>query len=426
MKFNVHFFVMLLIASVISVADILIYVFKLDYWLAIAISFAIATCIIFINRKKIKIKTDFEKYDIIMFIMLVLTLLAKVFLADEVWDTNNYHIYLQETPFIDKINFDFFPGRTINSFLFPLGDRMHYFFRLIFGYRFGTILSWYAVIVAYYQTKSLIRTVSKSNSKYIPIYANLCYLIHVIYGYICVYHIDLLSMIFILELVYIAFEKENFIKDKQTLYLSFLYSGIATGIKVSNIIIIFVLYFFILVKNIKNLKDIKIQDIPICIILFVLPFGTYAYDNFIQTGSILFPYYNNIFKSRYFANISWHDINFGLPNILYALVWPILISIDPLLGYDYYVYDFSWLMGYVVTISYIIYALIKHKNIKEDKVFQLSILSLIISIVWAKFLMGYARYACYIPILYIVIFASIGIKLEKVDIDKETNKKVYR
>ena len=47
---------MLLIASVISVADILIYVFKLDYWLAIAISFAIATCIIFINQKNCNIK----------------------------------------------------------------------------------------------------------------------------------------------------------------------------------------------------------------------------------------------------------------------------------------------------------------------------------------------------------------------------------
>lgn len=75
---------MLLIASVISVADILIYVFKLDYWLAIAISFAIATCIIFINQKNIKLKTDFEKYDIIMFIMLVLTLPAKVFVAESI------------------------------------------------------------------------------------------------------------------------------------------------------------------------------------------------------------------------------------------------------------------------------------------------------------------------------------------------------
>lgn len=422
MKFNIHFFVILIIASVVSFADILIYAFKLNYWLAIAISFAIATCIIFANRKKIKLKTDFNKFDFIFFGILLINFVHKIVKADQEWDTCNYHIYLQENPFIDKINFDFLPGKIVNSFLFPLGDRIYYLFRKILGYRLGVVPSFYAIVVLYYQAKKLIKDVCNTDKEIlVSILANMSYLVYIIFSLVGTYYIDIFSVIFIIEIIYLSCSTNNFIKEKSILYLSFLISGLAVGIKISNIVPIFVTYVYILIKNFKNLKDIKIKDFPICMILFLFPFIVYAYDNFIQTDSFLFP----LLKSNVFGEFEWRDTRFGIPNILYSFIWPFVIIFNPKRGYDIDCYDFVWPIGYLIVILYIIYALIKHKKIKEDKTYQMSVFAFVMTIMWTIFLMAYTRYASFLTTLYITVFASLVLKVNNLKIEKMKKIMIY-
>jgi hypothetical protein len=98
------------------------------------------TCIgILIKRKKIGISIDFNKIDILFYIGLAIITVFTIIYPDSFWDTKSYHIYLQQNPFVNKINFDFFAGRNLNSFQFPIADRVYYLFRYILGYRLGTI-----------------------------------------------------------------------------------------------------------------------------------------------------------------------------------------------------------------------------------------------------------------------------------------------
>jgi hypothetical protein len=126
-------------------------------------------------------------------------------------------------------------------------------------------------------------------------------------------------------------------------------------------------------------------------------------DNYIQTQNPIFPFLNNIFKSEYYNFVNGNDINFGIPNLWYAFIWPIEVTIYPLKGYDFYVVDPLWGMGYIVCLINIMY---RYK--KKDIIWKLSMIGIICSIVWAVFLNGYTRYALVIPILfYIVIISSI-------------------
>lgn len=295
---------------------------------------------------------------------------------------------------------------------------MHYLMRSILGYRLGTILSYYSQIILYYQTKKLIKILTKSESKLVPIIANMSFLVYIMYVMVGTYYIDIFSTIFIMEIICLSFEHKNFFENKGSLYLSFLYTGLATGIKVPNVIPITVVYVFILIKNIKNLKYIKWYDIGICIALFLTPFIVYVIDNVRQTGSIMFPYYNNIFKSEYFGDFSWHDKNFGIPNVLWSLIWPFVIIIDPKKGYDAEYYDFMWPIGYAIILIYIGYAIIKHKKIKEDLTFQMAVLSFTLTIIWAIFLMAYTRYCEFLPALYIVVFSTFILNISKLNIAK--------
>lgn len=225
---NIHFFIMLIISSIVFLADILIYTFKLNYWIAIAIGTSICGIVIFINRKNLKLRTDCEKLDIICFILIFCLSFIRFFQYDNYFDTVHYHIYMQENPFTDKINFDFFPGRVVTSFTYPLGDRMHFLMRNILGYRLGNILTVYSLIILYYQAKELIKFITNSDSKLVTILANMAYMIGIILEFLCKYYVDIFSTIFIMQVILMLFKSDNFVKEKNTLYMSFLISGIAT------------------------------------------------------------------------------------------------------------------------------------------------------------------------------------------------------
>lgn len=414
MKINIHFLIILIIAIISIITDGFIYIFKLSYLIALIISLLITGILFYFIKKKhnLMIKSDFNKLDFIFIGILIIEIITQIWEPDLSYDVRNYHIYLQENPFIDKINFDFFAGRTINSFLFPLGDRMFYIFRYMLGYRLGTILSYYVLLCLYYQTKNLISIVTNSKNKYIPIFASCIFCINIIYLMLGNYYIDLLGVVFILELINIAIESNDFFIRKYKLYLSFLISGIATSIKCSNIILIFPIYLFILIKNFKDLKKLKPIDYILSIILFIVPFIIYFIDNLIQTGSPIFPYYNSILKSEWFDNISWQDPNFGIPNIIYSIVWPIIVNIAPLKTYDTYIVDYIWGIGYLVIVIYLIVSIISKRYNNKDKVFELSLLAFVMSITWAIGLMGYIRYAIILPIMYMsTIFGIIITKI---------------
>ena len=157
--------------------------------------------------------------------------------CDYSYDTKNYHIYIQEHFFDDKINEDLFVGRTINSFLFPLGDRMYYMFRYFYGYRLGVCISFYTLIIMYYQMKNILKTmIPNISNKKLFAFSIMPAFLWTVNEFIGTYYIDNLSCIILLELIYIFVKQENIFKDKHNLYYIAILLGIATGIKLPNLI----------------------------------------------------------------------------------------------------------------------------------------------------------------------------------------------
>ena len=379
MKINFHFFVVLFIAVVAILCDLLIYITKIDYGIALCLSAFVCTIvtILFFKKKSIKITFDYEKKDIFIFIAFILLIIVQSFLKpDFPYDVKSYHIYLQENAFADKLNFDFFPGRIFCVFLFPLGDRMHYIFRYLLGYRLGTVFSSYILVVIYYQVKRILENLS-NNKKSKSLFAYGILTIFVLSDFYGSYQIDNLGLVFLLELFYITFFKDDLIKNKKLLFFAIFLSGISIGIKVSNAFFVAILVLYGIIKNRKDLKTLRIRDLLISLFLILIPYIVYLYDNYKQTGSPLFPYYNSIFKSEYFGLYNWKDLRFTQKNIFFdSILWPLnafLIQLD--YGHNKaqdITREVCLAVYYIFTYFYTISSIIRKKV--KNKLFNLSIL----------------------------------------------------
>lgn len=147
---------------------------------------------------------------------------------------------------------------------------MNYIFVNFLGYRFGAILYWYVSIVIFYQIKNFLNYIipeMKDKAKIIIATMILCtFSVNLCFGE---YSIDIYSTVILLELLYIAIRNINIFEFKNYLYLSIFLAGVATGIKISNIVFVGVILLYISISSFKKLKNIKVYDVLICIIVFL-------------------------------------------------------------------------------------------------------------------------------------------------------------
>lgn len=412
-KSSIHFFNILVIAIIALIIDYIIYITNFSYsTIVIPIStIVIGIYILLLKKGILKLTKNFEILDLIFCIGIIAFAISKISIPDFSYDVRNYHIYLQENIKTDKINFDFFTGNIINGFLFPLGDRIYYISRFFLGYRLGTILSYYSIIVIFYQTKNILKLFFE-NHQLLSLCSTICYSSFILRQWTGTYYIDSLSVIFLLEIIYYVL-KETILKNRKLLFFITLLSGIATAIKITNLILIIPIAVFVLIKERKYIDKKIILNFIISIIIFCLPFLIYVIDNLKQTGNPIFPYYNNIFKSNFFGEFSWKDSRFGIPSLKHAIIWPIYVS-SIIQGYgdDWQIYDYIWAIGYLISIFMFVYFII-YKDIKNKKIFSLVLISLILTIIWIVFLEGYMRYALIIPVLYSILIGYIILNITK-------------
>lgn len=404
-RFNIHFFILFFIAITVFISDIFIWMYKTNLILTnIGVGIGILIISILLYKKnKIKIESDFSKFDLIFLIPFIIYIVFSIVFPDLSWDTRSYHIYLQENCFLDKINIDFFAGRNLNSFLFALGDRIHFLFRTCLGYRLGTIMSYYLILILFYQVKLFLKNIIKNKKdSFISFFSIFPVISSIIFSYTGTYYIDNFSLIFLMEIFLIILIEENILTNKIKIYFLSILTGIAISIKITNAIFLILLGIYFILKNYKDLRNIKIYDYIALIFCFIIPWGIYAIDNYIQTGNPVFPYYNNIFKSELFMENSWKDTNFGPENIIQFLIWPVYIVFNPSRAFDTKFVDFTWAIGFISVISYIIYS-IKNKKIINNKLFVLSLIIFINYYLWEKFLIGYVRYATILLVLSLIV-----------------------
>lgn len=412
MKLDISFFIIMIIAIIATLNDIVIFFFHTSYISSLLISIIIIflITILLIKNKQLILENNFNKIDLVFLIPFLIFSILKIMTPDYMYDVVSYHYYKQENPFLDKIKFDFLvSGGKVNSFVFPLGDRMNYIFRYFLGMRLGNVLSYFSLVVVFYQIKKFLTFYCIQIKEFIKVIAGMLPIsFYTIYLYFGTYYIDNYSLIFLLEIIYIALSNNQIFKQKNKLFFLVLLCGITIGIKISNFVILIPIGIFTIVKNISDFKTLRIKDYVISAIIFFSPFLVYALKNYLDVGNPFFPFLGG---EEYYDNNHWQDDTFGIPNFWYSFIWPIIIVLNPEKGFNLKVYDYIWLYGYIFLIVNILLNLFK--EIKYKKLLELEILTFSIVIFWANFLMGYTRYASVIPILFsIIMIVNISILLQ--------------
>ena len=404
---QVNIFLYLLLVYILAVlcGDYFTYFFSLSYVPSILLGASVSFSFFFVMRKKIQIKNDFEKSDLIFFIFLLLIFAITIVFPDNMFDSLNYHLLNQEQPFKDVTGKYFFPSSNINSTTFALGDRLFYPLRLLLGYRLGVILNYFYLIVIYYQIKKLLKYfLSKQNSIFVAIATTFIVLTLSVLDIIDTYYVDLLSVICLLELTIFCFlgpplserKKDNLL---ELVIFSFL-CGLSFCIKFSNafFVIVFILLYWYYHKDLFKRLNLKIV---LCMFLaFLLPFFVYMLYTYLMTGNPVFPFYNQIFHSKYLANVSWMDSRLGPKGLLETLIWPIKMLFVPSRANDVYIIEPLWAFGYLVALYYFFRGIVKKiRKQSFSNLFILSVVVLVCFFLWGKFSLGYIRYGIFILLL---------------------------
>ncbi len=411
LKIDIFFYAFLNIALLVLLNDYLTYFINTNYLVTIAVSglALIGVNYFLIKKKKIELTKDIEKTDIFFFVLLLVLMAITIPYADRSFDTYNYHLYLQEHPFGDKLYFDLFAGKNLNTFTYAFADRLFYLFRYFLGYRLGTILNYFLLIVMYYQVKRIFkRFIEKKNNPLLIVFFTAC----TVFGLSLLdiadsYYIDLITIPLLLEAVEIALfsdqlqskeEKNNWLFG----YLGLLF-GLSFAVKISNAFLVILIFVIYVIKHKNLFKCLTFKNVLITILCFLAPFILYMVYTYLATGNPVFPFYNTIFHSEYFANANWLDTRFGPHGNKELLIWPILAVLDPGRCVDQAIIEPIWAYGYVVAICYIIYYFIrrlkdKNYHLPKNKL-SFFIAVVLFYLVWSKFILGYSRYGLVVLVL---------------------------
>lgn len=385
----------------IIINDWICYLFAKNANLLIyASSFFIVSVIVYLLNRVVKLKFDkFQKYDLIFIGFIIFIYIQRLAIPEKAFDTLNYHLYMQERPFADNISFNFFPARWINSYTFPLADRMHYFFRFLLGYRLGNILNIFILVILYYQSKRFLEIfLKKENNSLIPILAIIVITTEQILTNSMNYYVDLIAIPFILEIILIIMEKKF---NHANHYMVLLMAGIIVAMKVSNALILIPLAIVYIMYSYQTLN---IKIILVGIILAILPIFVYALNNYLQTGNPVFPFYNSIFKSEYLPNTNWIEEFYGPKTLLERITWPINAMYTPRRAFDTEIYYGRIGIGYIAAIILLVDSIIySTKNKKINQYLEISLIYIVLALIWSNFMMGYVRYALFLEILAGVI-----------------------
>jgi len=403
-KINIITLFILSLFSIIILNDYFCFIFKINYnFYFYCLSIVLVCLSLFLLRKKIEIiKPKLNRVDIIFLIIIVLIFLARIAIPDSSFDTLNYHIYLQERPFSNNVSENFFPARWINTFSFPLSDRVHYLFRLVFGYRYGIIGNLIFIIIVYYQIKEILLHYIK-NDNYISLISIAIIICEQLLYNMSTYYVDILSIPLFLEILIILLNHKtvnNYIN-----YIVLFLSGILVSLKVSNAILI-IPFGIIYIK--KHWREFDYKTFLIGIPVFFFPLLVYLLNNYIQTGNPVFPFYNSIFKSKYLSNENWIENYYGPKNFIERIFWPVYLFENPRRAFDTDVYYNRIGFGYIISLFIVLYNLIRYfinKKNKISKICYLSILFIVLCLLWSNFMMGYIRYALVLEVLSGIIIA---------------------
>ncbi len=265
------------------------------------------------NREKL-----FSGWDMAVVVCFCMFAAGKMVFPDMSEDVCKYHIFLQDPSWKDMMGFHLLPG-GIQGFGFPLGDRLFYLFRCLLGYRLGTVLNLLCLLLIYSQARKIMRELC--GSRFEKLNPFLCFLAVTQYDammQVGSYMVELIGTCILLECVWFLLRRPE---DGKEMVVFAGLMGFLFAVKMTNIVYVIplvILYIF------KNRKLVTARIFWLCFLAGVLPASIYLIHNWIQTGNPVYPYYNTVFGSPYFADMIFKDKRWGGQNWKEVILWPFI------------------------------------------------------------------------------------------------------
>lgn len=376
--------------------------------------------LLFINKKHIQTEKIRISPELCIGILLIASygFLLSVY-PDGSFDTYNYHIIAQSPEFRNYFEGRYFGYGHFQVWGFRLGDRLFYYFRILFGFRMGTMLNTVVFLVAYmqlcqllekitglYKTKLLVRVCLNPAVWAMVI---LCFTQSILmFGS---YYVDVLAVPIGLEIFRLLLTSTDRKTDSFGILYFALLNGIWLGFKLTNIVYVVpcvILFVF------SQWREFKAKDWFVSVIAGLYPFAVYLLYNFVCTGNPVFPYYNSIFKSAFYPFVNFKDSRWGGTTLFEKMFWICYAAFRP--GYRqceisdgfFPIVLITGITGMAVTCFYILfYKFWCRRDIQDSFLFLLLKITAVSTILWA-FTTGYSRYFIFGRILWgIMAFYSV-------------------
>lgn len=358
-----------------------------------------------VRRRLPLLPVGLQAFDAVPLGLLLLLAFVTFPYPDRSYDSLNYHLLLQERAFADRLHGDVLPG-GFTSYFFPLGDRAHYPFRWLLGYRAGRLLNLVALAASYLGLLRLLRP-SCPEGRWrrvgLPIAALACLLTEAILSVFGRYYTDLLALPLLLEMARVVLPaREGRWSLLEVAWFAVL-GGLVIALKVVNAWLVLVLAGALL----WQWRRWRWRAVALAPALGVLPSAPYLFFNWTSTANPVFPFFNHIFRSPY-AWIS--DVVpgavLGPEKPVQALVWPLLLMKDVSRAIEAPYYSGRLGVGFLVAFGLAVVAVAgrwagreKAREPGADPVLFLALVLLVGELVWSRFMQGYVRYGLFLEVL---------------------------
>lgn len=284
---------------------------------------------------------------------------------------------------------DFFP--TIFPFN-PASDMLTGISRYLLGYRLGTIVNLLALVWAGTILEKILRPFVESATLRCAGVLLALFIEHGLFE-INNYMVDLLALPLTLEALRLALEYKESTNQKRDLLFSALLLGASLGLKLTNAAVALPVLAVFTVQMLSQKLDARtLKFVAVSAGLFLLPLLPHAIYIFGETGSPVFPLYNNLIKSPFWNPITPYDGRWGPHGWTETILWPLLSFSNPGRLSELGVYSGRLVLGTVGA------ALCLVLPGAAARARMIALATLLGSLLWSL-TSGYVRYAVFVEVL---------------------------
>ncbi len=355
-------------------------------------------------------------FYLVVVLPLVFVYAMRVAFPDLSFDVLNYRLLHSERSLVGFLYRpgDFFPTPAPYN---PAPDMVTGLFRHALGYRLGTlpnllVMIWAGRIIDKLVQLFLRNTWLRAGAVLIVLMAE--HLLFEINNYMA----DLLALPLLLEATYLALYHAEFKRPQRNLAAIALLLGMSVAFKLTNVAMALPIVLLCVQRAVSRTRERRGQGISaakelalssvLCAAAFIaplFPFSAYLYR---ETGSVVFPVLNGIFKSAYWPLDNGWDPRWGPKGLFEKLLWPLLVTFEPARMSELAVYSGRISFGFCAALI----GLVVVRKVPQLR--ELCCLVVAAALLWSAST-GYIRYAFYLEVISAITIIALAARLVSKD-----------